>query len=434
MLIRVQNSAEISLGDKNKKALSQFQMMEHYLLIRKFTEDLCEPLAIEDFVIQSMPDVSPTRWHLAHTTWFFETFILTPTLNKYIPFHEKYRYLFNSYYNAVGDQHCRDRRGILSRPTVKEIYKYRKYVDEAMIEILSHSKPSVLEKIIPAFDVGLNHEQQHQELMFTDIKHVFSCNPLRPIYKKTERITIEKLQPMEWIQYPEKLYFIGHEGNGFAFDNEGPNHKVYLNSFKIASRLVTNGEYLAFMDDHGYERPELWLSDGWNAVKENNLIAPLYWEKNGVEWWHMTLSGMHKVEEDEPVCHVSFYEADAFARWAGKRLLSEPEWEVVARQQVIDGNFVEWFHLNPIPLNHSKENQRPFQLFGDVWEWTNSPYLGYPGYRPVSGALGEYNGKFMSNQIVLRGGSCVTSKSHIRATYRNFFAPQTRWQFSGIPK
>lgn len=407
-------------------------LSDRYRRVRSFSEKLCETLVPEDYVIQSMPDVSPTKWHLAHTSWFFETFVLGPTVPGYRPFHPDFSYLFNSYYNAVGERHCRPRRGLVSRPTVEETYRYRAYVDQQMLELLEGADAGRLLELAPVVTLGLNHEQQHQELMLTDIKHVFTMNPLRPVYR--ERISPSakaEAPPLQWVPFPESIYWIGHEGEGFSFDNEGPRHREFLPPFALASRLVTNGEYLAFIEDGGYERPEFWLSAGWSTLQEQGWKAPFYWERHDGRWMMMTLAGMRPVEASEPVCHVSYFEADAYAQWAGARLPTEAEWEVAATGVPLEGNFAESGSYHPLPAPVSTDGELA-QMFGDVWEWTRSAYSPYPGYKPLPGALGEYNGKFMCNQYVLRGGSCATSGSHIRRTYRNFFPPDACWQFSGI--
>ncbi|MGD2111045.1 MAG: ergothioneine biosynthesis protein EgtB, partial [Phycisphaerae bacterium] len=390
----------------------------------------CEPLETEDFVVQSMPDASPTRWHLAHTTWFFETFVLRPSHPPYAEFHPDFVYLFNSYYNAVGPQYPRPQRGLCSRPTVKQIMDYRVHVDRHMRAWFAETASDAREELGPVVEVGLNHEQQHQELMLTDIKHVFSCNPIMPVYRERtdERAAVGDVV---WVSFEEGVRYVGHEGKGFCYDNECPRHRAFVPAFELANRLVTNGEYLEFIRAKGYERPELWLSDGWGTVEEQGWEAPLYWERRDDEWWNFTLGGMRRVEEAEPVCHVSYYEADAFARWAGARLPTEAEWETAGVGAPVDGNFVERGIYHP-QADAQEHNGAIHQLFGDVWEWTSSAYSPYPGYKPVDGALGEYNGKFMCNQFVLRGGSCATHSSHVRPTYRNFFAPSARWQFSGI--
>jgi ergothioneine biosynthesis protein EgtB len=392
-----------------------------YRRVRAFTESLCEGLAPEDYVVQSMPDVSPTKWHLAHTSWFFETFVLTPHVPRYKPLNPIYHYLFNSYYVQAGERHCRAQRGYLSRPTVREVMAYRAHVDRAMGDLLEQNLDDPARQLVT---LGLHHEQQHQELMLTDIKHVFSVNPLRPIYRERDGSKVGAAGPLRWLGFEEGVRQIGHDGEGFSFDNETPRHRVFIEPFELASRLVTNGEYLEFMEAGGYRRPELWLSAGWDAVKQNDWSEPFYWEKRDGKWQMFTLHGMQDVDEHEPVCHVSYFEADAFARWRGARLPTEFEWEIAAAQQPIAGNFVESGALHPRGGSDS--------LFGDVWQWTRSGYGPYPGFQPAAGAVGEYNGKWMCNQFVLRGGSCATSITHIRPTYRNFFPPEATWQFMGI--
>ena len=423
-------------------------LIARYAAVRAASERICEPLETEDLVIQSMPDVSPAKWHLAHTSWFFETFLLVPHLPGYRRLREEYGYLFNSYYNAIGRQFSRPDRGLLSRPTVRDVFEYRRHVDEAMERLLAGRDEAMRATIAPLVEVGLNHEQQHQELMLTDLKHVFSVNPLEPVYRTEPGAPPEAAGKAGWIAREEGLRSIGFEGEGYSFDNEGPRHRRFLEAFRMRTRPVTNGEYLEFLDDGGYDRPEHWLSDGWATVKERGWTAPLYWRREDGVWVHHTLAGTRPVRPEEPVCHVSLYEADAFARWAGARLPSEAEWETVAEDAPVEGNFVESDRLHPAPAFDAGEtsagasggpgdddaaaDESPRQLFGDVWEWTASAYSAYPGFRPPEGALGEYNAKFMSGQMVLRGGSCVTPATHIRATYRNFFPPDARWQFSGF--
>jgi len=407
------------------------RLLEQYKSVRRQTELLVASLSAEDQMVQSCPEASPAKWHLAHTSWFFETFLLSQHLKDYRPFHPQFRDLFNSYYNAVGPQPEKALRNTFSRPSLEEVRKYRCYTDEHMHKLLESSDLS--EEVRQLAELGANHEQQHQELLITDIKHAFWVNPLRPAYQKSSpasasNITVPPQRPQT---YEEGVQEIGACGDYFHFDNEAPRHKVYVQPFRFATRLVTCGEFLAFMEDHGYSRPELWLSDGWNALKTHGWSAPLYWEKSGLEWQQFTCTGMRKINEHEPVCHLSYYEADAFARWAGARLPSEFEWEVAASRAPVQGNLLENGLFHPQAMAATDE-QHPAQIFGDVWEWTASAYLSYPGFQSVKGALGEYNGKFMCNQMVLRGGSCATPASHIRATYRNFFTPETRWQFSGI--
>jgi ergothioneine biosynthesis protein EgtB len=412
--------------------VSRQSLVEQYKQVRSFSEQLCTPLVTEDYVIQSMPDVSPTKWHLAHVTWFWETFLLSSARPDYKSPHPQYAYLFNSYYNSIGERHCRPKRGLISRPTVKETYQYRAYVDEQVVDLLEKIDEGRLAELTSIILIGLNHEQQHQELMLTDIKHVLSCNPLHPIYQERTPTSTASVPPMEWVSYPEGIYQIGYAGDGFCFDNEGPRHRQFLEPFQLASRLVTNGEYLEFIADGGYQNPLLWLSEGWNTIQTRGWQAPLYWEKQDDEWWVMTLSGLCKVDKNEPVYHVSYFEADAYARWANARLATEAEWEVAAQDVPIEGNFVESGLYHPAPLQPSATQGKLSQMYGDVWEWTQSSYSSYPGYKPAPGAVGEYNGKFMYNQYVLRGGSCATSRSHIRPTYRNFFPGDAQWQFMGI--
>jgi ergothioneine biosynthesis protein EgtB len=406
-------------------------LTERFNNVRAHSAKLCAPLVTEDYVVQSMPDVSPAKWHLAHTSWFFETFVLKPHRAGYEPFHPRYDYLFNSYYVQVGARHCRPRRGLLSRPTVEDIYRYRAYVDTHMLEFLHAFNEEARPELASLMELGLNHEQQHQELILTDIKHVFSCNPLRPAYHQPEARRAVAVPSLKWIAHEGGLQEIGHDRQGFAFDNEGPRHQVWLQPYRLASRPVTNGEYLEFVTDGGYARPELWLSDGWDQVVRQGWTAPLYWERHANRWFAYTLAGMHEVDEAEPLCHVSYYEADAYARWAGARLPSEQELEVVARPLAVAGNFVESGRLHPLPVEAASDSA-PSQIYGDIWEWTRSPYVPYPGYRAAAGAIGEYNGKFMCNQLVLRGGSCATAQTHMRSSYRNFFYPDARWQFSGV--
>jgi ergothioneine biosynthesis protein EgtB len=405
------------------------ELLETYCGIRKMTEALCEPLAVEDYVIQSMPESSPAKWHLAHTSWFFETFVLEPAVSGYEPANPRYRYLFNSYYYTVGPMHLRPERGLISRPTVAEVYQYRHHVDHAMERFLTEAGRETLERYASVVTLGLNHCQQHQELLLTDLKHAFWKNPMFPVYRAGEESASQGPVPLRWISFSEGLRSIGHGGDGFAFDNEGPRHRVFLEAFRLGHRLVTNGEYLEFMTDGGYEKPELWLSDGWIARLEEKWDAPLYWLKGKQDWGQFTLGGVRELNGADPVCHVSYYEADAYARWAGTRLPTEAEWEVAAEDAPIAGGFLESGRFRPMA---TREERALTQLYGDVWQWMQSAYSAYPGYRPLAGALGEYNGKFMSGQMVLRGASCVTPRSHARRTYRNFFPPRMRWQFVGI--
>ncbi|MGH7465957.1 MAG: ergothioneine biosynthesis protein EgtB [Longimicrobiales bacterium] len=404
-------------------------MIRRYEEVRAFTESLCEGLATEDYVVQSMPDVSPTKWHLAHTSWFFETFVIAPHLPGYRGIDPRYAFLFNSYYVHAGERHCRAQRGYISRPTVAEVYAYRRHVDDAIRELVAGSGDDVFTSYASILELGLHHEQQHQELLLTDIKHVLSVNPLRPAYH--ERPVGKGSDPgsVHWVENAGGLVEIGHDSRGFAYDNEGPRHRVWLEPFALADRLVTNGDYLEFIEDGGYLRPELWLSMGWATVEQNGWTEPFYWERRDGRWWSYTLSGMREIDPHEPVVHLSYFEADACARWAGARLPTEAEWETAAAGLAIDGNFAGSGRLHPAA---APAGEGPRQMYGDVWEWTRSQYSPYPGYAPPAGALGEYNGKFMCNQFVLRGGSCATSSSHIRSTYRNFFPPEATWQFTGL--
>jgi ergothioneine biosynthesis protein EgtB len=404
--------------------------LEKYLAVRRTSLQLCAPLTVEDHSLQAMPDASPAKWHLAHTTWFFETFLLSEHFTDYFPFRSAFRNLFNSYYNAVGDRPLRALRHILSRPGLDEVHAYHGHVDDAMVQFFSFDLgPEVLDLV----ELGINHEQQHQELIITDVKNGLWTNPLRPAYRpaggtEVARAAAQSSQ-LEWRSFREGVYAVGFEGGGFAFDNEGPRHDVFLAPFRLASRLATNAEYVEFMRDGGYSKAELWLSDGWDCIRSNQWTAPLYWEQRDGEWWSYTIEGMKPLELNEPVCHVSYYEADAFARWAGARLPTEFEWEIAARPSAVAGNLLETGALHPRAVESAETLS---QIFGDAWEWTGSAYLPYPNFKPAPGAVGEYNGKFMCNQMVLRGGSCATPLSHIRATYRNFFPPHARWQFMGI--
>ncbi len=368
--------------------------------VRSRTEELAAPLSAEDQTVQSMPDASPTKWHLAHTTWFFETFVLRPHVPGYAAFDASYEYLFNSYYEAVGPRHPRPQRGLITRPGVEEVLAYRRHVTASMLDILSddHAVHDLVE-------LGLHHEQQHQELILMDIKHALSMNPLRPAYRSARSRAVSAAAPLGWREFEGGLVETGHDGRGFAFDNEGPRHRSWLDAFALAMRPVNCGEYVEFIEDGGYRRPEFWLSAGWDCVNQRGWEAPLYWEKRDGTWCVFTLSGLERVDPVRPVCHVSGFEAAAFAKWSGKRLPREAEWEIAAG--TVEGT-------------------------GEVWEWTASPYVAYPGFREPAGAVGEYNGKFMANQMVLRGGCAATPPGHTRPTYRNFFPPDARWMFGGI--
>ncbi|WIM13259.1 MAG: hypothetical protein OJF58_004225 [Enhydrobacter sp.] len=398
--------------------------VDRLLAVRGLSEQLAAPLSPEDQTVQSMPDASPAKWHLAHTTWFFETFLLRPHATGYETFEPAYEYLFNSYYEAVGPRHPRAERGMITRPGVDEILAYRRHVTAAMVDLIGRTG----DRHMPLIELGLHHEQQHQELLLMDIKHLLSLNPLEPAYRPAGRSRDGEGSPAGWLEFEGGLSSIGHEGNGFSFDNEGPRHRLWIDPFALATRLVTNAEYAAFIAEGGYRRPEFWLSAGWDCVKQRGWEAPLYWQKDGAGWSAFTLHGRRPLRGDEPVCHVSAYEAAAYAKWAGKRLPREGEWEVAAAAVKLEGNLMDGGLLHPAPAQGSGLAQ----MIGDVWEWTASPYVAYPGYREPPGAVGEYNGKFMANQMVLRGGSAVTPAGHVRRTYRNFFPPDARWMFGGI--
>jgi ergothioneine biosynthesis protein EgtB len=402
--------ATATLPIRESQAVSS--LAQRYRIVRSHTERLCQPLKVEDYVVSSMPDVSPTKWHLAHTSWFFETFVLAPSYVGYKSPNPKYGFLFNSYYVQAGERHCRAQRGLITRPTVKQVFAYRRHVDDHMLRILEKLGDDVEHPIVATIELGLQHEQQHQELLLTDIKHVFFTNPLRPAYMAGATSNIPGQQQLVhgWREIGEGIHHIGHGTQDFSFDNERPRHRVFLEPFRIATRLVTNGEFKQFIDDGGYRRPELWLAAGWEINQREKRASPLYWEFSPDGWSEFTLAGMEPLDDNTPVCHVSYYEADAYARWAGARLPTEAEWEVAATEPV----------------------QGMAQLYGRRWQWTNSAYVAYPGYKAPEGAIGEYNGKWMSDQWVLRGSSSATPPGHERITYRNFFPSDTRWQFSGI--
>jgi ergothioneine biosynthesis protein EgtB len=394
-----------------------------YRSVRALSERLCAPLQPEDYVVQSMPDASPTKWHLAHTSWFFETFVLEASVRDYRAFHPQFRVLFNSYYEAIGPRHARAERGLLTRPTVSEVMAYRRSVDDAMLALL-HEEEAAWQAVADRIELGLQHEQQHQELLLTDLQHAFSMNPLKPVYSERGIQLAAAPEPQRYRAFDGGVEQIGFAGAGFAFDNERPRHRVFLEPFELATRLVTAGEYAEFIEEGGYRRPELWLSDGWAAVQREAWQAPLYWEaRTAGAYSRYSLHGDVQVATHEPVCHVSFYEADAYARWAQQRLPSEAEWELAYADQAVNGQFVEEGGFVP---------RCTASGFGSAWVWTSTPYVAYPGFRAEAGAIGEYNGKFMCNQMVLRGGSCFSPQPHLRATYRNFFPPSARWQVTGI--
>ncbi|MFI5310384.1 MAG: ergothioneine biosynthesis protein EgtB [Gemmatimonadales bacterium] len=403
------------------------RLAERFVAVRTQTEALCEPLQVEDYVVSSMSDVSPTKWHLAHTSWFFETFLLGPHAPGYASPNPRYAFLFNSYYVQAGERHCRAKRGLVTRPTVGEVFAYRRHVDDAVLRLCERIEDDPAHPARPILELGLHHEQQHQELLLTDIKHVFWMNPLRPAYRP--RLHAPGAAPANgWHAVAEGVYSIGHTGEAFAFDNESPSHRVFVNAFRLANRLVTNADYLAFIADGGYRRAELWLSNGWATVQDRGWRSPLYWEDTTDGWREFTLAGDGPLDLAAPVTHVSYYEADAYARWSGARLPTEAEWEVAARAFPVEGRFVEERRFHP----SSATGEGMVQLYGDAWQWTQSAYTAYPGYVSAPGAIGEYNGKWMSDQWVLRGASCATPRTHARLTYRNFFPSDARWQFTGI--
>ena len=429
-------------------------LLNNYQRIRQQSLKLCHELETEDFELQADAFVSPIKWHLAHTSWFFETFVLKNTPD-YQVFHPQFEFLFNSYYNAVGKQYPREKRGLMSRPTVKEVKAYRQYIDQRLHKLLATAETLTQEQS-DLIILGLNHEQQHQELMLTDLKYNLSFNPLYPIYAKA-KFPLEQapdsnqnsdMEALRFIEFGGGIYNFGHKGIGFSFDNETPRHQNLVHDFRIAHRLITNEEYCQFIDAGGYQDSQYWLADGWAWVQQNKITAPLYWQfeseggnhkkDQAPQRYEFRLTGYGQLHPQQPVTHVSFYEADAYARWAGKRLPTEYEWEVASKKRKVSGTFVDTKSFHPLQLasshntsiDHSKNDIK--QLFGDCWQWTQSSYAPYPGFKTPVGAVGEYNGKFMCNQMVLRGGSCVTPKDHLRTTYRNFFYPQDRWQFTGI--
>ena len=428
----------------NTQAEGHFQhggeaLSQHYFSVRARSMMLSEPLSDEDCCAQSMPDASPVKWHLAHTTWFFETFVLERFERNFHPFHPQFRMLFNSYYNGVGPRHSRPQRGLLTRPALAEVLDYRRHVDARMLALLSEAHAA--REMLKLVEIGLHHEQQHQELMLTDVKHLLAQNPLLPAYASQPAAEPHQTLPLDWLTYEAGIVEIGHGGNGFCFDNETPRHRQFVEAFQLSSRLVSNGEYLAFVAGGGYGNPALWLSEGWDWLQANRISQPLYWyppvdgEQPGAAlvtsaapaqsgWREFTLHGLQALELHAPVSHLSYYEADAYARWAGARLPTEAEWEVAASGR----HGVAHESMHP----QAARQEGLAQMFGACWQWTSSSYAPYPGYAPAAGALGEYNGKFMVNQYVLRGSSCATPPGHARATYRNFFPASARWQFAGI--
>ncbi|MEZ6088400.1 MAG: ergothioneine biosynthesis protein EgtB [Pirellulaceae bacterium] len=456
MSVAETNSKEISRdrgpateASSNGRAVDP--LIDAFNAVRRFTLRLAEPLNAEDMVVQAMPDASPTVWHLAHTTWFFETFILKAFQADYEPIHPPFAYLFNSYYYAIGEQFVRGDRGLLTRPSVTEVLDYRESIDHQLSHFLEELPPDKSSEVCQLVRLGIEHEQQHQELILTDLKYLFSRNPLAPAYQdvsatpssraasscqtsSSRYVSGDETERGSFHSTSEQLAWIGFDGGRFCFDNETPRHQQFVRAFQLADQLVTCGEYLEFVESGGYQRPEYWLSMGWTTVSRNHWHAPLYWTRRDDAWMEFTLSGLRPLDLKAPVCHVSYFEADAYARFRDARLPTEAEWEIVANECSIDGTFADSMLLHPQPTlsGHANMHDPVQQMFGDCWQWTASPYVGYPGYRPPSGATGEYNGKFMCNQYVLRGGSVATSKSHIRRTYRNFFPPEARWQFTGI--
>ena len=443
------------IPDSVQSGSTQTALAERFRTMRRRTMAICEPLTPEDMMVQSCPEASPAKWHLAHTSWFFESFILREYAPGYRVFHPDFAWLFNSYYQSFSNFPEKRLRSSFSRPPLDEILRFRAHVDEAIERLLEReTEPEALKRI----ELGINHEEQHQELLLTDTLHAFFTNPLRPVYLPDSSASIrikKKVGTPRFLPFEGGLQEAGHAGEGFSFDNELPRHKVWLEPYTLSERLVTCGEYAEFIADGGYRRPEFWLSDGWNAVNNHHWRAPLYWTSESGDWSLFTLRGEQPLArmESAPVSHISYYEADAYARWAGRRLATESEWEAAAEGHLVAGNLLDSGHLMPVPASELAEKQAstkklaepvpvfaapapafecPAQLFGDCWEWTASAYLGYPGFRPLAGSLGEYNGKFMSGQFILRGGSCVTPAAHIRASYRNYFSPEIRWQFSGI--
>jgi ergothioneine biosynthesis protein EgtB len=418
----------VPLEGASKSSPKSKSLEDRLSATRALSTALAQPLSDEDQVVQANDDASPTKWHLAHTTWFFEAFVLKSFLEGYRVFDEAFEYCFNSYYESVGPRHPRAKRGLLTRPSADEVRAYRDHVDAALTRLCARDLAPRAAELI---ELGINHEQQHQELLLTDILSLFGAEPLKPAYAEASTgVATRDAAPVKWASFDGGIFDIGHDGNGFAYDNEGPRHEELIRPFKLADRCVTNSEWIAFIEDSGYETPTLWLADGWATVKTQGWSAPLYWEKADGGYMQMGLRGFRPVDPGAPVCHVSYYEADAFARWSGDRLPTEFEWEVAAGGLPLGGRTLGAHALRPLRAEAKGNGLK--QMYGDVWEWTASAYLPYPGFKPAPGAVGEYNGKFMCNQFVLRGGSCATPEGHIRKTYRNFFYPQQRWQFMGL--
>ncbi len=405
------------------------QLLSFFRAVRETSQRLGARLSDADATVQSMPDASPAKWHLAHTTWFFETMVLVPFQAGYRCYDSSFNFLFNSYYNSIGARQPRPKRGLITRPSLEDIYRYREHVDAGITQLLERGTPQAARELV---ELGCHHEQQHQELFLTDILHLFAQNPLHPAYEGAEPLAVEPngSDTFGFVTFEGGLVEMGHDGEGFAFDCEGPRHRLFIGPFRLADRLVTNREWIEFIADGGYRNPLLWLSEGWAKVQSEGWTAPLYWEDRGGHYWAMTLRGAQPVDPAAPVAHISYFEADAFAIWAGRRLPTEFEWEYAARDAPQAGNFLDSERLRPRPA--PLPTNGPRQLYGDVWEWTRSAFSPYPRFRPAEGTVGEYNGKFMCGQFVLRGGSCATPASHMRPTYRNFFPPDARWQFSGL--
>jgi len=422
-MMNLHNTVRADTKPKTESASLRDRLFE----TRALSMELARPLRDEDQVVQAMDDASPTKWHLAHTTWFFEAFLLKRFLPGYSVFDERFEYCFNSYYESVGPRHPRPKRGLLTRPSAEEVREYRALVDSALGRLFD---AALVPEAAELIELGINHEQQHQELLLTDILSLFAAEPLKPAYQEASPgIRVGNAAPLVWMSFDGGIYEIGHDGKGFAYDNEGPRHEALIRPFKLANRCVTNAEWRQFIEDGGYSTPTLWLADGWNTVKSQDWHGPLYVEEAEDGMMQMSLLGFRPVDPAAPVTHVSYYEADAFARWAGYRLPTEFEWEVAAASVSLGGRTLGAGHLRPMPV---APGVGLAQMFGDVWEWTGSAYLPYPGFKAAAGAVGEYNGKFMCNQFVLRGGSCVTPEGHVRRTYRNFFYPHQRWQFTGL--
>lgn len=419
---------QLSRTSANNSYDLQQQLISRYRQVRNDSVVICRPLTAEDHCIQTTAEVSPPKWHLAHTSWFFEAFILSRQCDTYQPYHPQYDYLFNSYYETMGKPFPRAQRGLLSRPSVAEILQYRSYVDKAMTGHIDNATSAQLDDLAFLLELGLHHEQQHQELLYTDIKHILAFNPLHSAYDTSLPIPKAcEAQTMQWRNKSGGTHHIGNDQDGFAYDNEGPRHQVLIRDHQIANRTVNNAEYLAFMEAGGYQNCALWLADGWKHISDHRWDSPLYWHFIDGKWWNTTLGGVREIDMSAAVTHISFYEADAYARWHGSRLPDEAEWEIASRDHEPQcGNYRDTGYLQPIATNSNDG------FFGNVWEWTKSAYQPYPGFKPLQGSIGEYNGKFMCNQMVLRGGSCVSPREHLRHTYRNFFYPHERWQFTGI--